>query len=442
MIEQIYTAIWNAIANHQNQFLSGGLVLMFVGAVGAYARRLPGRIYHWLLSRCIITLDITNEDPVFFWLAGWLSQQPYSRRARNLSVTTYRDSYGNLQRAGKRNEVACASPSSPGERTEPQLPEIILTPAPGHHVFFYKRRPLWLVRNRENQKPSEGGYSFFTKETFQIRLIARSQTTARALIEEARQMSYVEREVRTDIYVYTGYDGFRRVDSCAPRPLSSVFLPEGQVEEVVEKVRVFLGTRSRYLQRGIPWRIGFLFHGITGTGKTSLIKAVAGDFKMDLYLINLAANMDDSRFAHTLANIPPRSVILLEDVDAIFNQREKNESVDNNLSFSGLLNALDGAASQEGWILFMTTNHIERLDAALKRRAGTHMEFTYAARTQASRMFAAFFPESDGAERFGEIVESRVMTMCAVQQHLIDHEDSAVEALAALDLPEAVEEVA
>ena len=37
------------------------------------------------------------------------------------------------------------------------------------------------------------------------------------------------------------------------------------------------------------------------------------------------------------------------------------------LSFSGFLNALDGVATQEGTVLFMTTNHLERLDPALIR---------------------------------------------------------------------------
>ena len=37
------------------------------------------------------------------------------------------------------------------------------------------------------------------------------------------------------------------------------------------------------------------------------------------------------------------------------------------VSFSGLLNALDGVASQEGRIFILTTNHIDRLDDALIR---------------------------------------------------------------------------
>lgn len=155
---------------------------------------------------------------------------------------------------------------------------------------------------------------------------------------------------------------------------------------------------------------------------------------MDLYIVNLAGTMDDRSFLHALANVPPRSAILLEDADATFEHRNKNSDVDNSLSFSGVLNALDGAASREGWTVFMTTNHLDRLDSALIRpgRVDFRLEFGNATSFQAKSMFAAFFPDADGAEMFGEIVERSELTMAAVQQYLIFHQKSPVEALAAL----------
>lgn len=53
------------------------------------------------------------------------------------------------------------------------------------------------------------------------------------------------------------------------------------------------------------------------------------------------------------------------------------------MSLSALLNVLDGVASQEGRVLIMTTNHIEKLDAALVRsgRVDKKVEFRLADRT-------------------------------------------------------------
>lgn len=60
---------------------------------------------------------------------------------------------------------------------------------------------------------------------------------------------------------------------------------------------------------------------------------------------------------------------------------------------AGLLNAIDGVAAQEGRLLFMTTNHPERLSSALTRpgRVDVRVEFRPASRDQAQCFFAAFF---------------------------------------------------
>jgi chaperone BCS1 len=48
---------------------------------------------------------------------------------------------------------------------------------------------------------------------------------------------------------------------------------------------------------------------------------------------------------------PFRCILLLEDIDAAFVGREGQASTSSSLSFSGLLNAIDGVAAQEGRLL-------------------------------------------------------------------------------------------
>lgn len=73
------------------------------------------------------------------------------------------------------------------------------------------------------------------------------------------------------------------------------------------------------------------------------------------------------------SELPPHCVILLEDVDAAGMRRRDDTDADreNKSSFRvtlpGLLNVFDGVSSQEGWVLIMTTNHIEHLDIVLIR---------------------------------------------------------------------------
>jgi chaperone BCS1 len=104
--------------------------------------------------------------------------------------------------------------------------------------------------------------------------------------------------------------------------------------------------------------------------------AVAGELKLNICYLNLTAEMDDDELNRLLNATPGRSIILLEDVDSIFAGRSSvgGKHKKRSVSFSGLLNALDGVRSQEGRILFMTTNHPENLDPALRRPGRTDLD--------------------------------------------------------------------
>lgn len=67
------------------------------------------------------------------------------------------------------------------------------------------------------------------------------------------------------------------------------------------------------------------------------------------------------------------------------------------ISLSGLLNAIDGVASAEGRVLIMTTNHAEKLDAALVRpgRVDRKVEFQLAAKDQIRELFVRMYAASD-----------------------------------------------
>lgn len=108
---------------------------------------------------------------------------------------------------------------------------------------------------------------------------------------------------------------------------------------------------------------GYLLHGPPGTGKTSLVHVIASESLMDIYLLNLASPfMNDDQLKFLLQSIPSKSVILLEDIDAAWQQNTRNQ-----LTKSGILNALDGFGSYNGSILIMTSNHPELLEERLKR---------------------------------------------------------------------------
>lgn len=176
---------------------------------------------------------------------------------------------------------------------------------------------------------------------------------------------------------------------------------EGQGSELLADCSRFLGAEPWYAARGIPYRRGYLLHGPPGTGKTSLVAALAGELQLPIYVVSLSsARLTDDSFAEALAGAARRCVLLLEDADAAFAGRQAVAgAAGGGLTFSGLLNGIDGVAAQEGRLLFLTTNHVDRLDEALLRpgRVDVRVPFERCGGEQLRRYLRHFYGEGSDA---------------------------------------------
>lgn len=353
-----------------NQFLNGGLVLMAVGAAGAMARRVPGQLYRWVKSRCVLSLQIANEDRAFHWLSSWLAEQPYTKRSRRLAASS---KYVGTEKYDHDNV---------GDW------RVVFTPAPGSHLLWYRRRLVWLQREREQTAGKDGAASLSlqNKETYHITIFGRDQRILRELLTDAHNLAQVEYQKSASIYA-SMYGEWARIGPVSSRSLNSVILPAGQKEALLEDVQKFLQSKDWYRERGIPWRRGYLLHGAPGSGKSSVIGALAGTLNMNLYWLNLnSPGLSDERLVLLLMNMEEKSLLLLEDIDAVtigrkHEKKEKKGDALTGISLSGLLNALDGVASRDGIVTFMTSNYPERLDAALTRNGRVDYRLKFSAPT-------------------------------------------------------------
>jgi len=115
-----------------------------------------------------------------------------------------------------------------------------------------------------------------------------------------------------------------------------------------------------------------------------------------------------------------------------------SRSFNSNVTFSGLLNALDGVASSTSQrLLFLTTNHLEKLDAALIRpgRVDLKEHIDDATPHQASELFTRFYHDEDSLDgaTFARLRDDMVqqveqamqdgtrVSMAALQGHFIRH---------------------
>ena len=173
-----------------------------------------------------------------------------------------------------------------------------------------------------------------------------------------------------------------------------VFLDGDIQRTVLADCRTFLGERAIYSRIGRPFKRVYLIHGPPGTGKTSLIISIASELDMNLAICNVDSLRDDT-FIELLSETPRNSIIMLEDVDSLFKERSSSAKA-GGLTFSTLLNSLDGVLHPDGAIVFMTTNHVDKLDDALRRpgRVDSMFEIGYTSPAQRSNMWASMFGDA------------------------------------------------
>ncbi|KAG2510802.1 hypothetical protein JM16_008414 [Phytophthora kernoviae] len=191
-------------------------------------------------------------------------------------------------------------------------------------------------------------------------------------------------------------------------------------ETVLQLLDNFTTRSGKFAIKGFPYKLGLLLHGPPGTGKTSLIKAVAQHTKRHIVTISLGKIKTNQQLLDALFEMkfPVQGldspvemsfedvVFVMEDIDcasSIVNTRDTSDTkpskadrmmesqkkakeeddedgmagmigpmlkprgIEDKLNLSGLLNVLDGVVDCPGRIVIMTTNHPEKLDPALVR---------------------------------------------------------------------------
>lgn len=206
-----------------------------------------------------------------------------------------------------------------------------------------------------------------------------------------------------------------------PRPLDTLFLPP-EAERLVADFRTFCAEESleRYRQLHVaPVRV-YMLHGVPGTGKSSTVHCVASDMKLGIAVLGFTPGTTDADLKAALSTLPPRCILCIEDVDCLF--AEGRRMATGGITFSGLLAALDSCGGLEegvGTGVFLTTNRFCTLDPALRRRIDYVLEFGFATKAQAERMFQQFFPHSGAFEQLWQRLYGRQFAMSVLQKYLL-----------------------
>lgn len=298
----------------------------------------------------VYSLTIEGEDPIYANVHAWVLEQMADVNRRRVAAST---------------EITY-------DADDNEVPEIRLgfdgsveqtITVSGHSIVVKVSRealPDRVSLSTESNWRLSMEKILFTTETLEARA-----AVVKAL-ERLAQEKYKNDEPPALMMPSRWGGGWQKRGDLPTRGLDSVVLKAGQLERLRDDLAGFLDSEERYVRMSQPWHRGYLFHGPPGTGKTSVARALATEFDLPTYYLPLGDIAKDSDLMQLVSNIKPRSVLLLEDVDAFHAATDRSDEKDH-ASVATMLNALDGVWTPHGLITMMTTNNRDALDPALIR---------------------------------------------------------------------------
>ena len=235
------------------------------------------------------------------------------------------------------------------------------------------------------------------KRSFTLKLPKRQRAVILSAYLEhvtsrAQEFERVSRERR--LFTNSGHagsfeSGWSAVPFRHPSTFETLALEPELKKHITEDLTAFSQGKEFYHKIGRAWKRGYLLHGPPGSGKSSLIAAMANYLCYDVYDLELSKVSDNSELRSLLIQTTNRSIIVIEDIDCStdltgdrvskkvklsstnkFRQANMDPCEDNGrVTLSGLLNFTDGLWSccgEERLIVF-TTNYRNNVDPALVR---------------------------------------------------------------------------
>uniref|UniRef100_A0A158R4L2 Mitochondrial chaperone BCS1 n=1 Tax=Syphacia muris TaxID=451379 RepID=A0A158R4L2_9BILA len=406
-----------------NPYFNAGAGLTGIGLALALLRRSLSATLTLLKRRFVISLEMDSSNVAYPWLLDYINKKSSHQTLRlSAQPQVFQTESGRIK---------CT---------------FNYFPSHGIHYFVCNNRWIQVDRQRQNQIFNSGNLST-PFETVTLTTLGSDVNFFKKLLENASAEAVKEMNTGLIMYNAVGPEWRRFGKPLRKRAISSVVLEEGLSEKIQMDFEEFCKSSEWYAKRGIPYRRGYLFYGPPGTGKSSYITALASHYGFSICTLSLSERtLDDERLKHLLNTSPSNSVVLLEDIDVAFSAPDflqKSKAYDGltRVTFSGLLNAIDGVGCSEERILFMTTNHIEVLDSALIRPGRVDLQCHFGL-CSAGMIYKQMFNNFYGARlnnellmrfrRNVQLLDSQI-SPAQLQGHLLLHKTNPESALQELD---------
>ena len=254
----------------------------------------------------------------------------------------------------------------------------------GYEEFgFFPEEVFWLLRGPDGFGPEERIVLRVRREVGEVvvEVAATAPEAASAVLKRLEKDALAHSifrgqflEVRYSHDPHADYEYMHRADELTvtfqarPNVTAADIILDEKVEAILRRnLFDFFAHRDRLHELGLPRKRALLFYGPPGTGKTHTCRFVHTFLKGVTTILATGEALARMEHLGKLARQLQPTLVILEDVDLVFVAREVNPY---GLALGDLMDQLDGFTPDEEVIFLLTTNAIDRVEAAIRDRPG------------------------------------------------------------------------
>lgn len=395
----------------KNQFFSAAIGATLLASLIVLFKKVPNDVYKFVRRKVVFQATIFEHDILYDDFESWFFSN-YSKKYKEVEATGIEQKNRSMPESYDYHSVDLG---------------VYFKQLEGRFFIKYDRKCVYIEKGRTKLEQAKDTRELFFNQ-YHLTCIDGAETIKK-LLQECRQFSSIKRKPNEiKIYTHNSYEWYV-VSRINAKKIENVILNKKIKTDILNDLQEFIDTADWYKEASIFYKRTYIFYGEPGNGKSSLSIAIGSHLNKDIYCLDLNSITDNNHLRALFSNLNKHSMLLIEDFDGFFNLREPVKK-DNKISFSTLLNCIDGAFYKEGLITIITTNKLDTIDPALKRkgRADMIVEVKQPRHEEVTSYLKVFYRKDDI-----EINNyNRWLSMCDIQEICLKHKDSPEDAISEL----------